>query len=139
MSQSISSAKKKKLFDKLKKANTDFQKIYPGDRSDRQPVHTVYGGANLFKSDSAKVLGLRALEAFNTYAPDFVSFGKIFGLDGANEISAKKPIATIVKEYNKLSAEQKKKHPVRLSFEVYNKVINKLNFRCNLINNATKL
>ena len=126
MSQSISSAKKKKLFDKLKKANSDFQKIYPGDRSDRQPVHTVYGGANLFKSDSAKVLGLRALEAFNTYAPDFVSFGKIFGLDGANEISAKKPIATIVKEYNKLSAEQKKKHPVRLSFEVYNKVINKL-------------
>jgi len=126
MSQSISSAKKKKIFDKLKKANSDFQKIYPGDRSDRQPVHTVYGGANLFKSDSAKVLGLRALEAFNTYAPDFVSFGKIFGLDGANEISAKKPIATIVKEYNKLSPQQKKKHPVRLSFEVYNKVINKL-------------
>ncbi len=126
MGQSIPSAKKKQLFDKLKKANTDFQKIYPGDRSDRQPVHTVYGGANLFKSDSAKVLGSRALESFNTYAPDFVSFGKIFGLDGASEISSKKPMVTILKEYNKLSSEQKKKHPARLSIEVYNKVVNKL-------------
>ena len=90
MNSSISVAKKKQLFDKLKKANTKFQKIYPGDRSDRQPVHTVYGGANLFKQDSAKVLGNRALEAFKTYAPDFITFGKIFGLEGVHEISAKK-------------------------------------------------
>ena len=126
MSSSIPAAKKKQLFDKLKKANTDFQKIYPGDRSDRQPVHTVYGGANLFKHDSAQVLGNRALESFKTYAPDFISFGKIFGLEGINEISAKKSIAVISKEYEKLSSEQKKKHSARLSIEVYNKVIMKL-------------
>jgi len=126
MNSSISVAKKKQLFDKLKKANTEFQKIYPGDRSDRQPVHTVYGGANLFKQDSAKVLGNRALEAFKTYAPDFITFGKIFGLEGVHEISAKKSNEAIEKEYNKLSAEQKKKHPARISIEVYNKVFKKL-------------
>lgn len=128
MSSSIPAVKKKQLFEKLKKANTDFQKIYPGDRSDRQPVHTVYGGANLFKQDSAQVLGNRALESFKTYAPDFISFGRIFGLEGINEISTKKSIAVVAKEYEKLSHEQKKKHPARLSIEVYGKVIKKLQF-----------
>ena len=61
MSATIPSKKRKQLFEKLRKANTSFQKIYPGDKPDRQAVHTVYGGANLFKSDSAKTLGLRAL------------------------------------------------------------------------------
>jgi citrate lyase beta subunit len=126
MSASIPANKKKQLFDKLKKANTDFQKTYPGDRSERQPVHTVYGGANLFKFDSAQVLGQRALDSFNTYAPNFLAFGKIFGLEGVNEISTKKSVVALKNEYNKLSVEQKKKHPARLSIEVYNKVNNKL-------------
>ena len=30
---------------------------YPGETGRRQPVHTVYGGAHLFKADSAKRLG----------------------------------------------------------------------------------
>jgi citrate lyase beta subunit len=126
MSSSIPSKKKKELFSKLKKANAAFQKIYPGDRSDRQPVHTVYGGANLFKSDSAKVLGLRALESFNTYAPDFVSFGKIFGLDGISQLNGNQSVHEIYNEYSSLPPDQKKNHPARLSLEVYNKVINKL-------------
>ena len=78
----IPAGKKKKLFNKLKEANSDFQKIYPGDRPERQAVHTVYGGANLFKYNSAKVLGDRALETFLTYAPDVDVFGKVFGLSG---------------------------------------------------------
>ena len=40
--------KKDQLFNSLKQANTTFNDIYPGDRIDRQPVHTLYGGANLF-------------------------------------------------------------------------------------------
>ena len=35
---------------KLAEANDAFSRRYPGDRPDRQPVHTVYGGAHLFKS-----------------------------------------------------------------------------------------
>lgn len=120
----IPAGKKKKLFHKLKDANTAFQKIYPGDRPERQAVHTVYGGANLFKYNSAKTLGERALETFNTYAPDFVSFGKIFSLDGAAHLEG--TAEAIRNSYLSSSPDDKKKHPARLSFEVFSKVVNKL-------------
>ena len=81
MSTTIPPKQKEQLFNKLKEANTAFQKIYPGDRSERQPVHTLYGGANLFKYDAAISLGKRALEIFETYAPDHKVFGKVFDMD----------------------------------------------------------
>jgi citrate lyase beta subunit len=126
MQTSIPNASKERLFEELKQANVAFQKVYPGDRSDRQPVHTVYGGANLFKSDSAKQLGNKALEVFEAYAPDFISFGRIFALDGINSIASGADAATMSKEYLALSPEARKRHPARLSYEVYHKVIHKL-------------
>ena len=33
----------------------------------RQPVHTLYGGAHLFKADTVRKMGQRALEAMSTY------------------------------------------------------------------------
>ncbi len=89
MSLTIPSTKKETLFNSLKEANTAFQQIYPGDRSERQPVHTLYGGANLFKSDAAKSLGARALEIFETYAPDHKVFGEVFGMNTENGFSSK--------------------------------------------------
>lgn len=89
MTPSIPSAQKEQLFSKLKEANTSFQQIYPGDRSDRQPVHTLYGGANLFKFDAAPSLGKRALEIFETYAPDHRVFGNVFGMDITSGFSEK--------------------------------------------------
>jgi citrate lyase beta subunit len=89
MTRSILSAQKEQLFNKLKEANTTFQQIYPGDRSDRQPVHTLYGGANLFKYDAAPSLGKRALEIFETYAPDHNVFGNVFGMDNQTGFSKK--------------------------------------------------
>ena len=124
MKPSIPNKKKKKLFSQLGEANTRFQKIYPGDRPDRQPVQTLYGGANLFKYNSAKVLGERALESFLTYAPDFISFGKIFRMDGIDNVHAHHDVVKQV--YESLSPAEQRKHPARLSYEVYYKVINKL-------------
>lgn len=124
MKQSIPNKKRKKLLEELSEANQKFQKVYPGDRSERQPVHTVYGGANLFKSNSAKVLGERALESFQLYAPDFITFGRVFNLKGIDTINATHEM--IRQEYENLSGEEKKNHPVRLSYEVYYKVIRKL-------------
>ncbi|MGB4960565.1 MAG: aldolase/citrate lyase family protein [Saprospiraceae bacterium] len=89
MSLSIPNNKKDQIFNTLKAANTDFNEIYPGDRSDRQPVHTLYGGANLFKYDAAKSLGLRALEILETYAPDHKVFGSVFGMDTKSGFSQK--------------------------------------------------
>lgn len=126
MSITIPSKKRKQIFDKLKKANTAFQKVYPGDRPERQAVHTVYGGANLFKSDSARVLGQRALETFHAYAPDFVSFGKVFGLDGIDKVNQFISAHDVYNEYIALPPDRRKWHPAHLSYQVYNKVINKL-------------
>ncbi|MEO6541561.1 MAG: phosphoenolpyruvate kinase [Ferruginibacter sp.] len=89
MTHSIPQDQKDQLFNKLKEANTSFQQIYPGDRSERQPVHTLYGGANLFKYDSAPTLGKRALEIFETYAPDHNVFGNVFGMDTKTSFSKK--------------------------------------------------
>jgi citrate lyase beta subunit len=89
MSTTIPTDQKEQLFNKLKEANTSFQQIYPGDRSERQPVHTLYGGANLFKYDSAAALGKRALEIFETYAPDHNVFGNVFGMDTTTSFSKK--------------------------------------------------
>ncbi|RYF84953.1 MAG: phosphoenolpyruvate kinase [Chitinophagaceae bacterium] len=120
------SKKRKKIFDKLEDANKAFQKSYPGDRPDRQPVHTVYGGANLFKFDSAKTLADRALETFNTYAPDFASFGAIFKMEGFDQLDYSQPAASLQATYEALSAAEQKKHPAHMSYQVYHKVLNKL-------------
>ena len=38
--------------------------------SQRQPIHVVYGGAHLFKADTAARLGATALRVLNEHAPD---------------------------------------------------------------------
>src|SRR6187399_3585111 len=76
MNLSIADNDKESLLGSLKVANLQFQKTYPGDKPDRQAVHTVYGGANLFKSDTCVKMGEIALKNFQTYAPDFVVLAK---------------------------------------------------------------
>lgn len=73
----------------LSKANLKLKEIYPGDSSDRQPVQTVYGGAQLFKSTSIKKIGELALKAFAEYSPDKNVFAKAFGFDPKNVLTEK--------------------------------------------------
>ena len=54
----------------LRKVNVAVSAAYPGERHDRQPVHTVYGGAHLFRANSAQKLGALALSALDENAPD---------------------------------------------------------------------
>ena len=56
--------------------------IYPGDRLDRQPVHTVYGGAQLFTHDLAVKLARGAQKALEEYGGDPETFANAIGLDG---------------------------------------------------------
>ena len=58
----------------------DFAQRYPGESGLRQPVHTVYGGAHLFKSDTAIRLGGVAQRALNDYAMNAATFAEILGL-----------------------------------------------------------
>jgi citrate lyase beta subunit len=59
----------------LREANLQFAKAHPGESPGRQPVHTVYGGAQLFAADSVPKLGAIALRAMDQYAPDAASLG----------------------------------------------------------------
>ena len=54
---------------------------YPGEPDTRQPVHTVYGGAHLFRADTAKKLGELGLRVLQQYAPDAGVFAEALGLE----------------------------------------------------------
>ena len=60
-----------------------FARRFPGDSPARQPVHTVYGGAHLFKSDTPPKLGVPALKSLNEYGPDTHGFARIPGIPDA--------------------------------------------------------
>jgi citrate lyase beta subunit len=65
----------------LDKANARTASHFPGESPARQPVHTVYGGAHLFKADIASKLGAVALKALQDHAPDPATLAEVFGLD----------------------------------------------------------
>src|SRR5216684_5969655 len=52
-------------------ANAAHDRLFPGEPVERQPVHVVYGGAHLFKAETATTLGTLALDMLRDYAPDF--------------------------------------------------------------------
>jgi citrate lyase beta subunit len=59
----------REISERLREANLAFARRYPGESDRRQPVHTVYGGAHLFKADTAARLSTLAMRAFEEYAP----------------------------------------------------------------------
>jgi citrate lyase beta subunit len=65
----------------LDRVNTAVAKALPGEPEDRQPVHTVYGGAHLFRSDSAKKLGALALSSLDEYASDAAALNDALRFD----------------------------------------------------------
>jgi hypothetical protein len=69
----------------LEQANTAFARVYPGETGRRQPVHTVYGGAHLFKADTPRRLGALALRSLEAFAPDADAFARALGLADAEE------------------------------------------------------
>lgn len=127
MNLSIADIEKEILLNSLKDANLKFQQIYPGDKPDRQAVHTVYGGANLFKADTCIKLGEIALDNLLTYAPDFVSLANVLEMEGYKALpNDEKKIAKLTKKLDKMDEVERKQHPAWLAYTVYNKIIKKL-------------
>jgi len=54
----------------------------PAERSERQPVHTVYGGAQLFSADVAPKMSSAASAVFAEYAADPAMLAGAIGLGG---------------------------------------------------------
>ncbi len=76
----------------LSKANAAFQLSYPGDPGGRQPVHTFYGGAHLFRADASERLGALARRTLAEYAPDAAAFAAALQLPAgpvADEVYAR--------------------------------------------------
>ena len=93
----------------LEAANSEFSRRFPGESARRQPVHTVYGGAHVFRSDSAPKLGALALRALDEFAPEPAS------LAGALEL----PQSLADRVYPRI-VEKLKREPVedfRIDFE----------------------
>src|ERR1051326_906981 len=86
MKNSLSNASLASVTERLQTANNSFIANYPGESGRRQPVHTVYGGAHLFKSDSAQRLGKVAARALAENASDFVVFARALGLPLSDQL-----------------------------------------------------
>jgi len=97
---------------RLSEANRRIAEAYPGERADRQPVHTVYGGGHLMAPDVAQKLGAAGLNTLQHYAPDAPTFARAIGLEHAQH-----DLATPV--YERV-VEKLKREPVedyRIDFE----------------------
>lgn len=68
----------------LKAANQKLARLYPGDATGRQPVHTFIGSADTFTSDAAQRTGAEAIEALNKYAPTAKVFAEVIGLPSSD-------------------------------------------------------
>src|SRR2546423_4953810 len=86
MKTSLSEGLLATTLERLQSSNRSFMTRYPGETGSRQPVHTVYGGAHLFRTDSAQRLGQVAQRSLSEYATDFVVFARAIGLPFAGEL-----------------------------------------------------
>src|SRR5438874_8828975 len=75
------------LLETVDHANARVAEHYPGELPKRQPVHTVYGGAHLFKADLTSKLGTIALGVLNEHAPEAATLADAVGLN--REIAAR--------------------------------------------------
>lgn len=127
MNFSIAEVEKEILLNSLSVSNKAFQNIYPGDKPDRQAVHTVYGGANLFKADTCIKMGEIALRSLHTYSPDFITLAQVLEFDGFRKLpQEKKKREKLISKLDKLNESERRKTDAWLSYTVYNKIKQKL-------------
>jgi citrate lyase beta subunit len=128
MKTSLSAEATREISSRLHQANDAFAKRYPGETGRRQPVHTVYGGAHLFKSDSAPRLGQLARRALEQFAPDFLTFAKALNLPGAEILpdSIDPSSSEIARLYANPNEARRDDKSLWLAHTIYNRVVDKL-------------
>ena len=129
MKTSLNRESTQEITSRLQEANNLFSRRYPGETGRRQPVHTLYGGAHLYKSESAGKLGALALRSLDQFAPDFITFAKAINLPGSDELpdGAEKTAelsSRIDKDSDSIRQSNK---PAWLAHTIYKRVLEKLN------------
>ncbi|MEP6901914.1 MAG: aldolase/citrate lyase family protein, partial [Actinomycetota bacterium] len=123
MNQSFSDIADQLFLEKLSNTQSAVQ-----NPKSRQPVHVVYGGANLFKSDTIQKLGKIALRSIETYAPNFVEFADAMWLKGADTLPK---FADVIEDLEFRLADNPEKvraenYDAWFAWTIYNRVIKKL-------------
>jgi citrate lyase beta subunit len=90
-------------------------------------VHTVYGGAHLFRADTAKRLGEKALQTMGEYAPDFISFAKAIELPGSQHLGDSRDAAALTKSIQAdPEAARKENRHAWFASTLYQRILEKL-------------
>jgi citrate lyase beta subunit len=112
----------------LSTANLACEADYPGESPRRQPVHVVYGGAHLFKPETAANLGAIARRSLETYAPDFISFAQCVGLPTGEAVGDDPRMhEELQHRFDQLADELRQQFPdAWLAHAVYGRVLAKL-------------
>ena len=128
MKASLSEDSLRDIIERLRHANEEFMAHYTGETGRRQPVHTVYGGAHLFKADSATRLGSLARRSLDQFAPDFLVFARAIGLPGADQLpESLDDAAELVSNLDKQPELMRRDNPsVWLANTIYRRVSEKL-------------
>jgi hypothetical protein len=84
---SLSKSSLSELLGRLREPNKLVMQRYPLETGKRQPVHTVYGGAHLFKSDSAEKLGAIALRTLDEYGADPFELAEVTGIGAVGDLA----------------------------------------------------
>ncbi len=127
MSNILNQYQANEILNQLSVANKSFEIDYPGKSLKRQPVHTIYGGAHLFKPETAQKISQLALNSLDDFAPNFITFAKALELKGAESLPTKfTEINDLVNDAQKKGVTQA--NPATwLAWRVYEQVYKKLN------------
>ena len=74
----------------LKAANQKLARLYPGDATSRQPVHTFIGGGDAFTRDASRRAGRQAIQALEQFAPTPKVFADAIGLSAQSPVLAER-------------------------------------------------
>jgi citrate lyase beta subunit len=113
---------------RLEQAHNVFQRRYPGAGGARQPIHAVYGGAHLFRADTAKRLGELPIRSLDEFAPDFVSFARAIALPAGDRLPKSPEAAAAVGKSIEADPEaaRKENQPAWIAHTVYRRIREKL-------------
>jgi citrate lyase beta subunit len=128
MKTSLSAEQTHEISSRLQEANDAFSQRYAGETGRRQPVHTVYGGAHLFKADSAQRLGSLARRSLEQFAPDFLTFAKAVGLPGAETLPDTLDTSSVLiaRLYANPNEARRENKPLWMAQTIYKRVLDKL-------------
>jgi citrate lyase beta subunit len=113
---------------RLEQAHKAFGKRYPGPPEGRQPIHVVYGGAQLFRSGTTRRLGDLALKSLDEYAPDFAAFARALSLPGFNSLPQSADAAAAIAKSIEADPElaRRENRQAWLAYTIYRRVREKL-------------